>query len=126
MAASSALLWNLVIIEIIAVLTFLLSSPSIQQRYVDSFLAQLSTGSHSPYYRAIAAGPKAAKDSFIFGLGPATFRDLCLEIIGVSSEFDCHDHPLNFYSQLLTETGVIGLVTGSLLIVSIISAAFAG
>ena len=116
----------LVIVEIFAVLAILLSSPSIQQRYVESFLAQLPTGAHSEYYRAIAAGPEAAKDSLIVGLGPATFRDLCPEIIGVSTEFDCRNHPHNFYSQLLTETGVIGLITGSLMIVSIIWAAFAG
>jgi len=130
----AALVWRpnwrrygiLVIVEIFAVLAILLSSPSIQNRYVDKFLAQLPTGSHSPYYRAIMAGPEAAKDSLIVGLGPATFRDLCPEIIGVTEEFTCHNHPHNFYSQLLTETGIIGLVTGSLMIVSIIWAAFAG
>ena len=130
----AALVWRphwrrygiLVIVEIFAVLTILLSSPSIQHRYVESFLAQLPIGTHSPYYRAIAAGPEAAKDSLIVGLGPATFRDLCPKIIGVSAEFDCHNHPHNFYSQLLTETGVVGLITGSLMIVSIIWAAFAG
>ena len=116
----------LVIIEIFAVVAIFLSSPSIQNRYVDNFVAQLPTGSHSPYYRAIMAGPEAAKDSLTLGLGPATFRDLCPEIIGVSSEFVCHNHPHNFYSQLLTETGVIGLVTGSLMILSIVWAAFAG
>jgi O-antigen ligase len=72
------------------------------------------------------AGPEASKDSLIIGLGPATFRDLCPQIIGISTEFDCHNHPHNFYAQLLTETGVIGLVTGSLMIVSVIWAAFAG
>ena len=117
---------SLVIIEVFAVVAIFLSSPTVQQRYVDKFLAQLPTGAHSPYYRAIAAGPEAAKDSLIVGLGPATFRDLCPKIIGVSSEFDCHNHPHNFYSQLLTETGVIGLVIGSLMIVSIICAAFTG
>jgi len=130
----AALVWRphwrrygiLVIIEIFAVVAIFLSSPSIQNRYVDKFISQLPTGSHSPYYRAIMAGPEAAKDSLILGLGPATFRDLCPEIIGVSSEFDCHNHPHNFYSQLLTETGVMGLVTGSLMIVSIVWAAFAG
>jgi len=116
----------LVIVEIFAVVAIFLSSPSIQNRYVDNFISQLPTGSHSPYYRAIMAGPEASKDSLIFGLGPATFRDLCPQIIGVSAEFDCHNHPHNFYSQLLTETGVIGLVAGSLMIVSIIWAAFAG
>ena len=130
----AALVWRphwrrygiLIIVEIFAVVAILLSSPSIQNRYVDKFISQLPTGSHSPYYRAIMAGPEAAKDSLTLGLGPATFRDLCPEIIGVSSEFVCHNHPHNFYSQLLTETGVIGLVTGSLMIVSIIWAAFAG
>jgi len=116
----------LLIVEIVAVWGILLYSPSIQRRYVDSFLSQLPTGTHSPYYRAIMAGPEAAKDSLILGLGPATFRDLCPEIIGVSSKFDCHNHPHNFYSQLLTETGFIGLIAGSLMIVSIIWSAFAG
>ncbi len=104
----------------------LLSSPSIQKRYVDTFIAELPTGAHSPYYRAISAGPEAAKDSIIFGLGPATFRDLCPELIGVSAQFDCHNHPHNFYAQLLTETGIVGLVAGSLMIASIIWAAFSG
>ena len=130
----AALVWQpnwrrygiLVIVEIFAVVTILLSSPSIQNRYVDNFISQLPTGSHSPYYRAIMAGPEASKDSLIIGLGPATFRDLCPQIIGISTEFDCHNHPHNFYAQLLTETGVIGLVTGSLMIVSVIWAAFAG
>jgi hypothetical protein len=130
----AALVWRpnwrrysiLVIVEIFAVLAVLLSSPSIQTRYVDTFIAELPFGPSSPYYRAMAAGPEAAKDSPVFGLGPATFRDLCPKIIGVSAEFDCHNHPHNFYFQLLTETGIIGLVTGSLMIISIIWAAFAG
>ncbi|MDA9133080.1 O-antigen ligase family protein [Alphaproteobacteria bacterium] len=130
----AALLWRphwrrygiLLIVEIFAVLASFLYSPSIKERYVDNFLDQLPTGPHSGYYRAIAAGPEASKDSLLLGLGPATFRDLCPEIIGVSTEFDCHNHPHNFYSQLLTETGIIGLVTGSLMIISIIGAAFAG
>jgi O-antigen ligase len=130
----AALVWRpnwrrysiLVIVETFAVLAILLSSPSIQERYVDTFIAELPFEPSSPYYRAMAAGPEAAKDSPVFGLGPATFRDLCPKIIGVSAEFDCHNHPHNFYFQLLTETGVIGLVTGSVMIISIIFAAFVG
>jgi len=116
----------LVIVEILAVSAVLLSSPSIQKRYVNTFIAELPTGTHSPYYRVISAGPEAAKDSLILGLGPATFRDLCPELIGVSAQFDCYNHPHNFYAQLLTETGIVGLVAGSLMIASIIWAAFAG
>ena len=130
----AALLWQphwrrygiLVIVEIVAVAAILLSSPSIQQRYVDTFVNELPTGVHSSYYRVIAAGPEAAKDSPVFGLGPATFRDLCPEIIGVSAEFECDNHPHNYYAQLLSETGIIGLIAGSVMIISIIWAAFAG
>ena len=116
----------LIVVEIFAVGAVLLSSPSIQKRYVDNFIAHLPTGVHSPYYRTMAAGPEAAQDSLILGLGPATFRDLCPKIIGVSPDFICHNHPHNFYVQLLTETGIIGLAIGSLMIVSIIWAAFYG
>ena len=44
----------------------------------------------------------------------------------MSAEFDCHNHPHNFYAQLLTETGIIGLITGIVMIISIIWAAFSG
>ena len=116
----------LVFFEICALLTVFLYSPNLKTRYVDTFVNELPIGVHSAYYRVFAAGLEAAKDAPIFGLGPATFRDLCPKIIGVSAEFDCHNHPHNFYIQLFTETGIFGLITGSLMIVSIIWAAFAG
>ena len=116
----------LIVAEILAVFTVFALSSSIQTRFVDDFLNKLPTGAHSVYFRAIAAGPEAAKDSLVLGLGPATYRDLCPKIIGVSSQFDCHNHPHNFYSQLLSETGVVGLLMGSVMIISIIWATFLG
>ena len=116
----------LVIVEILAVWAVFIFSPSMRERYVDRLIADLPFSSSSSYYRVMATGPEAAQDSLILGLGPATFRDLCPEIIGSSSEFVCYNHPHNFYVQLLTETGVIGLITGSVMIISIIWAAFAG
>jgi len=64
----AALVWRpnwrrfgiLVFVEISAVFATVISSSSIKQRYFDSFLAQLPTGTNSSYYRAIAAGPEAA------------------------------------------------------------------
>ena len=116
----------LVIAEIFAIWAVFIFSPAIQDRYVDNFISDLPFSDSSPYYRVMAAGPEAAQDSLILGLGPATFRDLCPVIIGSSPEFVCYNHPHNFYVQLLTETGVIGLITGSVMIISIIWAAFAG
>jgi len=130
----AALMWRpswrryiiLIIVEILAVYSIFLFSPSSQTRYVDTFISMLPTGPNSPYFRVMAAGPEAAKDAFFLGLGPATFRDLCPQIIGVSSEFYCQNHPHNFYVQFFTETGFIGLIFGSVMIISIIWAAFAG
>jgi O-antigen ligase len=62
----------------------------------------------------------------VLGIGPATHRELCPSILGETPEFRCDNHPHNYYIQFLTETGVIGLITGSVMIISIIWAAFAG
>ena len=130
----AALMWRpnwrryiiLIIVEILAISTVFFISPTIKTRYVDVFMNQLSTGPHSPYYRVFATGPEAAKEFPLLGLGPATFRDLCPKIIGASAEFKCHNHSHNFYIQLWTETGFIGLVAGSLMMGSITWAAFVG
>ena len=74
----------------------------------------------------MAGGLTVFKTAPFLGVGPATHRELCPSILGKTTEFRCDNHPHNYYIQLLTETGVIGLVTGSLMIVSIIWAAFAG
>ena len=62
----------------------------------------------------------------MLGVGPATHRELCPDILVKTSEFRCDNHPHNFYIQLLTETGIIGLITGSLMIISITWAVFIG
>ena len=84
------------IVEIFAVWAILLSSPSIQQRYVDPFYAQLLTGARSLYYWVITAGTEAAKVSPVLGIRQATFRDPCPEVIEVSAELDCGNHPNNY------------------------------
>ena len=116
----------LVIVEVLAIWLVFTFSPSMQKRYIDSFISDVPFSASSPYYRVLGAGPEVAKDSLILGLGPAAFRDLCPEMISSSSQFICHNHPHNFYVQLLTETGVIGLITGSVMIISIVWAAFGG
>ena len=130
----AALMWRpnwrryiiLIVVEILAISAVFYMSPTIQNRYVDIFINQLPTGPHSPYYRVFATGPEAAKEFPLLGLGPATFRDLCPKIIGSSPEFKCHNHSHNFYIQLWTETGFVGLVAGSLMMASITWAAFVG
>lgn len=117
---------TLVIFEILAVWAVFIFSPTMQDKYIDTFIADVPFHASSPYYRVIAAGPEASKESLILGLGPATFRELCPRLISPSSEFLCNNHPHNFYVQLFTETGVAGFITGSVMILSIVWATFAG
>lgn len=59
---------------------------------------------------------KIIKDNYLFGIGPKMFREICkLEKYQSKSKLDgsingCQTHPHNSYIQLLTETGLIGLI----------------
>ena len=108
------------IIEGIAVFLTILAAPGLFRRFVDQFVQQLPTHGDSVYFRAMAPGWLAFKESMVFGVGPGNLRILCPEIIGVSTAYDCHPHPHNFYIQMLGEAGIFGLVTGVLFLGSII------
>jgi O-antigen ligase len=130
----AALVWRphwrryfiLVVVEILAVTAVFTVMPNVQDRFTNAVVNSLPTGPHSDYYRVMGGGLTVFKTAPFLGVGPATHRELCPSILGKTAEFRCDNHPHNYYIQLLTETGVIGLVTGSLMIVSIIWAAFAG
>ena len=107
-------------IEGIAVLSALLATPGLFQRFVDHFVQQLPTHGDSPYFRAMAPGWLAFNESMLLGVGPGNLRTLCPEIIGGSAAYDCHPHPHNFYIQMLGEAGIVGLVTGVLFLGSIV------
>jgi O-antigen ligase len=130
----SALMWKpnyrrlsiLVFLEILAVAVVMAGTPKIQDRFIDDVIQSLPTGPHSDYYRVMGAGIQVFESAPVLGIGPATHRELCQSIVGKTPEFRCDNHPHNFYIQLLTETGVVGLVTGSLMVVSVVWAAFVG
>jgi O-antigen ligase len=130
----AALVWQpnwrryfiLIIVEVFAVVAVFIAMPNIQDRFTNEIVNSLPTGSHSDYYRVMGAGLSVFETAPVLGIGPGTHRELCPSILGETPEFRCDNHPHNFYIQFLTETGVIGLITGSVMIISIIWAAFAG
>ncbi|MDA9958176.1 O-antigen ligase family protein [Alphaproteobacteria bacterium] len=130
----SALVWKpnfkryvfLIFIEVAAIFVVFMLMPSVQSRFTSQVVASLPTNPQSDYYRLMGAGLDVFESAPIIGIGAATHRELCPSIIGESKKFRCDNHPHNFYVQLLAETGVIGLITGCLMIVSITWAAFFG
>jgi O-antigen ligase len=56
----------------------------------------------------------------LLGIGPGNFRDLCTNIIADAPSLDCHPHPHNFYIQMAAEVGIVGLLTGTLFLGSLI------
>lgn len=113
-------------VEILAVIAIFTVMPNVQERFTKSIVHGLPTGPHSDYYMVMGAGLMVFESAPALGIGPATHRELCLQIIGAVKDFRCDNHPHNFYIQLLAETGVIGLIAGVLMIASIIWAAFSG
>lgn len=114
----------LVFVEVLAVVVVFQAMPEIGNRYVDSFIEQLPTGNHSAYYRTMAPGVMAFEQAPITGIGTGNFRLLCDEIVGNQPNLECHPHPHNFYIQMAGETGVIGLIFGTIFLWSIIGTCF--
>ncbi|MDC0394647.1 O-antigen ligase family protein [Alphaproteobacteria bacterium] len=114
----------LVIVEILAVVILFKSSPQLSERFVTSFIDQLPTHVDSPYYKSMMPGIIAFQKAPILGVGTAAFRELCPEIIENRPELKCHPHPHNFYIQMAGETGIIGLLTGTVFLFSIITTCY--
>ena len=96
--------------------------PDIFNRFVVVFLAELPFYADSQYYRAMTPAWLIFEDFPILGIGPGNYRYLCGEITTsfqavadmpntMQMDFDCHNHPHNFYLQILSETGLVGLVS---------------
>ena len=114
----------LILIEIAAVFGIFLFNDKLANRFGSEFVSQLPIHSESPYMRVWKGGIVAFQDSPIIGIGPDVYRKSCPSLTEGIDNIDCHTHPHNFYIQLAGETGIIGLVTGCLMMGSIIVTCF--
>lgn len=111
---------GLVVIEVLAIFLLFLATPTLGNRFVDEFINQLPTQSDSPYLRVWNGGIDAFQSASVLGIGPDNYRMLCTQISADAADVECHTHPHNYYLQIAAETGLIGLVAGSVMIGSII------
>lgn len=110
----------LLAVECLAVTAALVATPGLLWRFFTHFLSEMPVHGESAYFRAMAPGVLAFKDSPLLGIGPGNLRYLCGEVIGGSAAYDCHPHPHNYYIQMMGEAGIAGFVTGVLFCGSII------
>lgn len=109
---------------LITFIIFLKIDKDIGERFTVNFKNQFPTHAESPYYKAMVPGILAFQQAPMLGVGTGAFRELCPQIIMDRQALRCHPHPHNFYIQLAAETGIIGLLTGTILFIAIIIACF--
>ena len=118
---------SLVIIEIIAVLFIALARPDLTQRFGKDFAQQIplvNTSYSNPYWGAWRGGIQQGFITPIKGIGPSGTRKTCQILdsnlpLWLPGKNYCGNHPHNFYVQLFSETGIIGLLIGCFMFGSI-------
>jgi O-antigen ligase len=116
-------LW-LVVAEVLAVLVVLSTLPQMATRYTDEFIRGATDFEASTWWNTLNGGWQVAKDNLIFGIGTANYRLIPPEFFETIPFTNWQPHPHNYYLQFLTETGIIGLVLGTVFLWSIIWSCF--
>jgi len=132
----AALLWkpkfilysSLILIEVVAVLILAFSRPDLSERFGNNFIKSVpltNMSESNSYWGAWRGGIQQALIDPIKGTGPSSTRKICKTLEPTSPNWlpgknYCGNHPHNYYVQLLAETGVIGLIIGCVMFVSII------
>lgn len=119
------------------ILMFCLSSimilrPDLGTRYTKTFfnnIPMINTHDNNPYWGSWRSGIQQITITPILGIGPSGSRKTCLELppkepAWLPGKNYCGNHPHNFYIQLFSETGIFGLMIGTLMFISIIKSCY--
>ena len=136
----SSLVWKpkfimvsmLVIVEVLAVAMVFLNRPDLMDRFVKQLTNQIpviNTHDSNPYWGSWRGGIQQGLLTPIKGIGPSGTRNTCKDLdtnlpLWLPGKNYCGNHPHNFYIQLFSETGVIGLLIGCIMFGSIITTCF--
>ena len=110
----------LVLVELIAIFAVFTVTPDLGKRFTETFVKELPITDESVYYRTMFGAITAFNEAPLLGIGTGNYRILCEELTKETHLVACNTHPHNYYLQLLGETGIIGLISGSVMIVAII------
>lgn len=115
---------TLIFVKLSAILVLFLFHPSSAHRFITRFIEILPTNSNSGYHKVMSAGITVFETSPVLGIGVGNMRNLCSDIVLVDTAEKCQNHPHNFYIQMAAETGIVGLIIGSIFLFSIVWACF--
>lgn len=115
---------GLVVVEIFAILLVFAALPGTAARYTENFIRGVTDFENSVWLHTVNSGFIIAKDNLLFGIGPGNFRFLSYELLEGIPFSRPDNHPHNYYSQMLCETGIIGLILGSVFLWSMIWTCF--
>jgi O-antigen ligase len=110
----------LVLVELLAVVLVFSILPKTASRYTSEFIRGATDFESSPWWNSLFGAWEVAKSNLLFGVGTANYRIVLPTISEGSAHIKWQPHPHNYYLQLLTETGIIGLLLGTTFISSII------
>ena len=119
-------------IELLAVLALFLTKPDIGIRFTKTFYESLPMVSENTgHFGTWRSGIQQGLETPVIGIGPSGTRKTCQFLPPESPTWLpgrnlCANHPHNFYVQLFAETGVIGLIFGIGMILSIIVTCYKG
>ncbi|MDC0975690.1 O-antigen ligase family protein [Alphaproteobacteria bacterium] len=122
----------LVLIEIMAVLIVFFNRPDLSNRFVKQFVNSIpivNTSDNNPYWGAWRGGIQQGILNPIKGVGPSGTRNTCVTLDTslpkwLPGKNYCGNHPHNFYIQLFSEVGIIGLLIGCIMFGSIITSCY--
>ncbi len=123
---------SLIFVEVLTVLALFVSRPDLSSQYGEKFLNSIpitNTSDDNPYWGAWRGGIQQGLINPVKGVGPSGTRNTCADLDKNVPEWlpgknYCGNHPHNFYIQLFAEVGIIGLLLGCFMFVSIFTTCY--
>jgi len=134
----AALVWKpklklyaiLIFVEILAVIGVFMLRPDLGNNFTNNFVKQIPiVNTDTGYWGSWRGGIQQGLMTPFKGVGPSGTRNTCINLDTTQPEWlpgknNCGNHPHNIYVQLFAEVGIIGLILGSIMFVSITVSCF--
>tara|TARA_B100001093_G_scaffold510008_1_gene575068 strand:+ start:233 stop:820 length:588 start_codon:yes stop_codon:yes gene_type:complete len=129
----AALVWKpklklyaiLIVVELLAVIGVFLIRPELGNNFTKNFIKHIPiVNTDTGYWGSWRSGIQQGLMTPFKGIGPSGTRNTCANLdtslpSWLPGKNYCGNHPHNIYVQLFAEVGIIGLIMGSVMIVSI-------